>query len=310
MEWDEIFKVFSDNTRLRILNLLAEGELNVNELIEILNLQQSRVSKHLKILKEHKMVQERRNGTWRFYSLEEKSFTPAMTALLDQAWSDKPYAKDREKVKYILEKRKLFAEDFFQSNHGAMAGLGSFYSLENLLIAFSMLLPDRAKVLDGGCGEGKLLWYLAHNTKLDVYGIDVYKSVFQNTVFKDSDDDLKKRVSLEKSDLTNTPFKANFFDIVFTNMVLHHISEPRQVFKEMSRVLKPGGKWLIIDFFKHNNEAMREDYKDFWLGFSIEEMEHFCKDSGLTLSNSYLIPQDKKDGETMPDNIIILFEKP
>lgn len=309
-EWDQLFKVFSDSTRLRILNLLNEAELNVNELIEVMEIQQSRVSKHLKILREFELVSERREGTWRFYSLENDSLDPQTIKLLNKVWEEQEYKNDKEKIKYVLEKRKLFAQDFFTGSQENISALGNFYSLENLLISFSFLIPPHSRILDGGCGEGKLLWLLAHNPDLKLYGIDIYKTVFQKAAFVKSDsEDLKNRVQMQKADITETPFENNFFDVIFTNMVLHHVPEPLRAFKEVSRILKPKGKWIIIDFFKHNKEEMRDSFKDFWLGFSLKDLNKFAEKQNLTIKTNFLIPAQKTGEEAMPDNLILFIEK-
>jgi ArsR family transcriptional regulator len=306
MEWEDIFKVFSDTTRLRILNMLSQAELNVNELMESMDLQQSRVSKHLKILKEQELVQERREGTWRFYSLGEKTMDTPIRELLGQVWKEEIYQKDRKKIKYILEKRKLFAEDFFLTSQQTKLGLGNFYSQKDLLMAFSMLIPAGSRVLDGGCGEGELLWYLSHNREIQIFGIDIYQHHLQKVLSGDIPTD---NLTLQKSDITETPFENNFFDIVFTNMVLHHIPDPRDAFGEINRILKPGGKWIVIDFYKHHQERMRGIYKDFWLGFSLEELENFARHTSFELKNHYLIPQPQTEGRGMPDNLMLYFQK-
>ncbi len=307
MEWDKLFKVFSDNTRLRMLNLLNETELNVNELIEILNIQQSSASKHLKILKDQNLILERKDGTWRFYCLQKESLSSKMLQMLSEAWQDKIFEEDKSKINIVFEKRKMFAKDFFQSNIGK--GLGDFYSFENLLVAFSMLLPANSRLLDAGCGSGKLMWYLAHNTTLDLYGIDIYKKTIDETVFKDASEKLKSKINISKADITDTKFDHNFFNIVFSNMVLHHVSQPTMAFQEIDRILKPGGKWIIIDFFKHNKEVMRSEYKDYWLGFTVDEIKNFNKNSNLKLTHHYLIPSEKTDDSEVPDNLIFIFEK-
>lgn len=309
MDWTEIFKVLSDDTRLRILNLLFQLELNVDEMMHIMDMQQSRVSKHLKILREKELVLERPDGTYRYYSAHQEKITPEVYQVLSRAWQDEVFAKDREKIKAVLDKRKRFAEEFFKTNLSSKVALGNFYSLENLMIAFSLLIPDQARVLDGGCGEGKLIWYLAHNTSIDIYGIDIYKSIFHKTVLKNSDEKINDRVKLMKADICHTDFEDHFFDIVFTNMVLHHIPEPSQVFSEVSRILKPGGKWIMIDFHEHNKKHMQEKYKDYWSGFRVEQMEVYAKAHQMSLKTHYLIPQENREDEEMPDNLILMFEK-
>lgn len=309
MDWTETFKILSDDTRLRILNLLLNLELNVDEIVQILDMQQSRISKHLKILKDRNFIQERPHGTYRYYVAHQESFAPSLLQVLEDMYQGPLFLLDKEKIAGILERRKRFAEDFFKSNLSDKIPLGNFYSLENLIIAFSLLISDGAKVLDAGCGQGKLLWYLAHNPNIQLYGIDIYKSVFHKTVLKDADSKLLQRIKLLKADICNTDFQDHFFDIIFTNMVLHHIPQPAQVFLEIQRILKSQGKWIIIDFYEHNKKHMQEKYKDYWSGFRIEQLESYAKKAQLKLKAHYLIPQPSLEGEEMPENIILMFEK-
>ncbi|HCL57562.1 MAG TPA: hypothetical protein DHW82_11220 [Spirochaetia bacterium] len=309
MDWTEFFKILSDSTRLRILNLLNDYELNVNEILEILSMQQSRVSKHLKLLKDHDLVIERKEGTWRFYTLNQKKIPDTAIAMLTLIWEKEAYQQERSQIPFILEKRKLFAEDFFISSSLSKQGLGSFYSVEDLMLGFSFLLKEKKKILDAGCGDGKLLWFLAHNPEIELYGIDVYKTALSHSVFKDEDKDIYSRINLFKADIAQTPFQNDFFDAVFTNMVLHHIPNPKKVFVEMERVLKKGGKWIIIDFYKHNYEEMREVYKDFWLGFSREEMQKYAANSGLKEHVFYLSSEKNTEEKNSPEKMILVFEK-
>lgn len=307
MNWTEYFKVLSEPSRLRLLNLLSNAELNVNELIEMMNMQQSRVSKHLKVLKEAGFVHERRDGTWRFYTFNSDLLPQEIIRLLTDIWKDDAYVKEKEKIQFIIEKRKLFAENFFHNSHAM--GLGSFYSFENLATAFSLLIPAGSRILDAGYGQGKLLWCLSQNPAVELYGIDIYKNGLDKTVFKDSEPNLKERIRLIKSDIAKTDFQDSFFDVVFANMVLHHIHALEPALCEISRILKRGGKLVVIDFFKHSQEHMREKYKDFWLGFSVEEMENLGKKAGLALTVHYLVPHQNQGEEEIPDNLILMFEK-
>ena len=296
--WIDILKSISDRTRLRILNLLFLKELNVNEIIEVLANTQSNISKHLKILKSIGLIRERKEGTWRFYSISS-SIDSKVKDFLKEVFEEKDFKEDIAKLKIISEKRNFITKKFFSSNESC--ALGKFYSLENLLISFSFLIPSGYKILDAGCGEGKLLKLLVKNRHISLYGIDLYRDFVDISIF--SEDELKF-IKFYKEDITKTHFDDNFFDMVFMNMVLHHIEEPKLAIKEVARLIKKGGKVLIIDFYKHSDEFMREKYGDFWLGFDLDYIKSILPYS-LLISDYYLL--ENKEG--LPYNFIIHIEK-
>ncbi|PKL15182.1 MAG: hypothetical protein CVV50_00940, partial [Spirochaetae bacterium HGW-Spirochaetae-6] len=133
MKYDSLFKVLSDATRLRILNLLDEAQLNGNELMELLAIPQSSVSKHLKALRDSDLIDERKEGTWRFYSLRQEGLPAQALKMLQEMWGQKEYQRERSQIGGLLERRRLFSEAYFQGEAGAREGLGVLYSEETLL---------------------------------------------------------------------------------------------------------------------------------------------------------------------------------
>jgi len=303
MKYDSLFKVLSDATRLRILNLLDEAQLNGNELMELLAIPQSSVSKHLKALRDSDLIDERKEGTWRFYSLRQEGLPAQALKMLQEMWGQKEYQRERSQIGGLLERRRLFSEAYFQGEAGAREGLGVLYSEETLLRGLSFLLPRGSVILDGGFGNGRLLGLLSGNKELQLYGLDRY---YQSG---EKEEGPQKEMSVAQGDLRKTKFSADFFHLVFTNMVLHHIDKPEDVFLEMKRILKPGGRWVIIDFAKHEEEAMRLEFKDYWLGFSEEEIRAYAWEAGLKI----IAYEERQAGngkkKPFPGNCLIIIEK-
>lgn len=107
-----IYECLCDRTRLRILNLLCQGSLCVCHIQEILREPQVKISKHLGYLKTHGMVDVRREGNWRIYSLvtkRTKALQANLACLQDCAVEDKNFRRDSEKLKSL---RGNLAGDF------------------------------------------------------------------------------------------------------------------------------------------------------------------------------------------------------
>lgn len=303
MKWDSLFKILSDATRLRILNLLDEAELNGNELMELLSIPQSSVSKHLKELRNSRLIDERKEGTWRFYTLRGAGLPSQALKMLKEIWSEKEYQRERAQVAGLLEKRRLFSEAYFLQEASAREGLGVLYSEETLLRALSFLLPRGAVILDGGFGNGRLLRLLSVNKELRLYGLDRY---YQNEGRKEG---TSQEIRVSQGDLRKTDFPADFFHVIFTNMVLHHIDKPEEVFSEIKRILKHGGRWIIIDFAKHEEESMRVQFKDYWLGFSGEEIKGYAEQAGLEMIAYEEGQEGNGKKRPFPGNCLIIIEK-
>jgi ubiquinone/menaquinone biosynthesis C-methylase UbiE len=278
----EILKLLADSTRVRILSLLAQEELSVAELQEVLAMGQSRISSHLGLLRQGELVLDRREGKKTFYTLSRNFDAPAMAlmqaACLAVASTDQ-ISEDQSNLKRILEKRKRQSEQYFNSVAGR---LGKNYCPGRSWEAighFLLHLTPKIKIADLGAGEGVLSQLLArraesvvcvdNSPKMVEFGSELAgRNGFSNLTYI-------------LGDLEQVPLDSNVFDLALLSQALHHAQHPQQAIAEACRILKPGGQLIVIDLLEHQFEKARELYADVWLGFSENKLYQFMKDAGF-----------------------------
>ena len=267
-------RLLGDEGRVRILRLLDKEELSVAELQEILGMGQSRISMQLSQLKQAGFVEVRRAGQKSLYRIAAPSGTKAiLTETLERSSSEIAAARqDDGALDLILSKRKNKLRSYFDELAGRF---GRNYvpgrSWEGLAEVLLRLLPPLV-IADLGAGEGTIALLLAQRAerviavdsspKMVEYGTGVARG---NGV---------KNLEYRLGDLEELPIKNNRVDLALLHQSLHHALHPRKAIEEARRILRPGGRIVILDLVKHGFEEARELYADVWLGFSqIELME-------------------------------------
>jgi len=284
----QYFKALSDRTRLRLTRVLQRHELSVNELVQLLGMGQSRISRHLKILADAGLLNWRRDGLWVFYRAAEngsgKAFLAAMTPFMEE---DAATRSDLDMAARILEDRarkthlffNTIAEDWDALNREV---LGDF----DLAGAVCAALPANCGVaVDLGCGTGMVLSRMRFHARerIGVDGsprmLELARRRFAAAGGHGGDE---PQVSLRIGALEHLPLRDGEAHFACINLVLHHLSEPIAALKEIRRILLPGGLLLATDFDKHSNEQMRKDYGDRWLGFDENMLHDMLAKAGLT----------------------------
>jgi ArsR family transcriptional regulator len=264
--------VVADPNRLRILMLLQSEELSVAELQEILAMGQSTISTHLSQLKHAGLVEDRRTGKNSLYRLTAASHESLVSGLLKQARTEIPESEsDQAAMRLALKKRQDKMRSFFD----AVAGrLGRDYvpgrSWKSLAEALLSLLPPMV-IADLGAGEGAFSLMLAQRATR-VIAIDTSEKMIE----VGREQALRAGVSnieFRQGDMEEVPVEDAMVDLVFFSQSLHHALHPRRAVDEAWRILRPGGRIVILDLLKHRFEEARELYADEWLGFSEAEME-------------------------------------
>ena len=277
-------KALADETRLRLALVLHRYELSVNELVSLLGMGQSRVSRHLKILTEAGLLHARRDGLWVFYSAPEsgpgRAFLDGVLAYVQ----DEPVSRaDLDMAARIIEERALKTRQFFNSiaedwDELNREVLGEFRLPE----AVCKAVPDDCGTgVDLGCGTGEVLEHLRGVCR-QVIGVDGSPRMLElaRRRFARIPEDCAD-VSLRIGELDHLPLRDAEADFACINLVLHHLSLPSAAMQEIARVLKPGGLVLVTDFDRHQAENMRTVYGDRWLGFSREELSEILSSAGL-----------------------------
>ncbi|MES2906388.1 MAG: metalloregulator ArsR/SmtB family transcription factor [Pseudomonadota bacterium] len=282
-----ILRAAGEATRLRLLALLAEADLTVSDLTEILNQSQPRISRHLKLLHDAGLIERHREGSYIYYSLpnagEAAKLLKSLLRSLDG--SDVQLVHDRERLEKARVVREGKAQAYFADVAKEWESIRALHvSEEDVEAAISQLIGTRQfeSHLDIGTGTGRLLELFAKNTQRSV-GIDISHamlSVARANLSKSP----HRHLQLRPGDVYALPYAPSSFDLVTLHQVLHYLEEPARALGEAARVLKAGGQLLIVDFAPHDNESLREKFAHRRLGFSHDEMRTLLSGAGLRLS--------------------------
>ncbi|MFT4302851.1 MAG: metalloregulator ArsR/SmtB family transcription factor [Desulfovibrio sp.] len=290
------FKALSDETRLRLVHILLHYELSVNELVRILDMGQSRVSRHLKILTEAGLLTSRRDGLWVFYATprsgEERDFLLSITPFVH---ADAAMRADLNMAAQMLEERALktrqffnaIAEDWDELNREV---LGAF----DLPDAVCAAVPkDCGMAVDLGCGTGAVLARMLPLAR-GVIGVDGSARMLEICRRRFTPEDLSEdRVSLRIGELSHLPLRDQEADFACINLVLHHLSDPLHGLREIRRIMAPGGRLFVADFLRHSDETMRNRYGDRWLGFDEDGLDADLKSVGFNTLTCTRQPVDR-----------------
>jgi len=272
MEMLKWLRILGDPGRLRTLRLLAREDLSVAELQEILGMGQSRISMQLSQLKQAGFVDVRRSGQKSIYRLTTPPGAQAiLTEVLENSAAEIPESdQDDEGLRLVLSRRKDQLRNYFDELAGRFGKNyvpgRSWKALSEMLMR---LLPPLV-IADLGAGEGTLALMLAQSAER-VIAVDSSRKMVEygaGIVERNGIQNLEYRLG----DMEELPIGVNKVDLVMMHQSLHHALHPSQALAEAYRVLRPGGRIVIIDLLKHEFEAARELYADVWLGFSQAEL--------------------------------------
>lgn len=262
-------KLLAEPTRLRILFLLQEEDLTVAELQEVLGMGQSRVSTNLALLHRESLVEQRRVGKNVFYSATNKIET--LHIPLREIIHELPdVERDKNALVLLLQKRKDKATEYFSKLAGKF---GRTYipgrSWQALAHALLRTMPPMV-IADLGAGEGTLSQLLARSAKL-VIAVDNSEAMVEfgsKLARQHNFHNLEYRLG----DVEKPPIGDGTVDLALFSQALHHASSPQRALHEAARILRPGGRVLILDLASHTYEQARELYAHVWLGFSEIEL--------------------------------------
>ena len=290
-------RLLADPTRLRLLLLLEEEELSVAELQDILAMGQSRISSHLAQLKRAGAVEDRRAGKNVYYGLSKKGIgnsprTQVHDLMRTLAREIPEAARDRTALKITLRKRQDKAREYFDELAGKFGRNHcpgrSWQALAHTLIT---LFPPLT-VADLGAGEGTLSQLLAKNARKVIAVDNSPKMVeFGSRLAKEHGfTNLEYRLG----DIEDPPIKDESIDLAILSQALHHAIHPKKAISAAHRILKRGGRLVILDLLNHNFERARELYADHWLGFSEVQLHQFLEQRGFNNIEVTVVSREKE----------------
>ena len=275
-----LFRLLADGTRLRLLRVLSQDRFNVSELTGILGVAQSGVSRHLGLLKEAGLVAEEREAGFVFYRLTEDARANGkapLWTLLDAQFAagatDRAVREDEARLQEVLRVRK---ENF--ETHGDARQLVPGRSWAAWARALGHLLPH-VDVADIGCGEGYLTLEMARWART-VFAIDRSEPVLERAKAL-ADRRRVSNVQWKKGDLARLPLRDASVDIALLSQSLHHAADPEEALSEAVRILRPGGRLLVLDLREHDQRWVRGRFGDQRLGFGDSELDGLLRGAGL-----------------------------
>lgn len=295
----QALRAAGEQTRLRILALCAHHELSVTDVIQILGQTQSRVSRHLKILVEAGLLERHQEGQWARYRVSgQGSALPGQTTnkagislaryILQNIDMMNPiFRRDHELLTRRLGARQQRIQQFFTDNATDWEDLRSIdVDRESIDAAIEDLLLNKPirHLLDVGTGTGTALLKLGPRIGA---GIGVDNSFAMLDVARNNIEESNlTNCQVRHADMLQMPYEEETFDAALINMVLHYTDDPAAALSEITRVLAPGGRVLIVDLRPHNHTELRTAQRHVWPGFSNEEIAEWVTSAGIQESET------------------------
>jgi ArsR family transcriptional regulator len=283
----------ADPTRCRILLLVERHELTVSELCAVLQLPQSSVSRHLKTLADDDWVTSRRDGTSRFYTMPLDDLDSGASRLWplirEQVEGTAAAGHDERRLTAILARRRAKSQEFFATAAAGWDRLrGELFGDTFYLWALLGLIDRTLVVGDLGCGTGQLSETIAPHVKR-VIAVDGSSDMLDAARRRLS---ALRNVEVRAGDLEALPLAADELDAAMLSLVLHYSPDPARALAEVARVVRPGGRLLIVDMLPHEREEYQQQMGHVWLGFAEKQVSRLLTGAGFDDVRIRALPAD------------------
>jgi ArsR family transcriptional regulator len=285
----DTLKAAAESSRLRILALLAHGDLTVSDITEILSQSQPRVSRHLKLLLEACLIGRYQEGSWAFFRLSDadaaRDFVLDLVSGIRE--TDPQVVRDLERLAAVKRKRQDRAAEYFSRNAASWDQIRLLHAPDRAVeAALLKLVGERPfqTMLDLGTGTGRLLEIFSPLYRRGV-GIDMSREML--TVARANLDKAGiANAQVRQGDIFSPPVERDAYDLVTIHQVLHYLDDPARAVREASKLLRPSGRLVIVDFAPHALVFLRDEHAHLRLGFADKQIAEWFSDAGLDLEDS------------------------
>ncbi len=298
----DVLKTIGEPTRFRLLALLAKGDLTVTDLTEILGQSQPRISRHLKLLNEDALIDRYQEGAWAYFRLKQDGPEAVLvkTLLAASAHDDPVLIRDGERLSAVKNQRAERAQAYFSRNASEWDELRRLHAsdaaVEQALLRLIGTSPIDS-LLDLGTGTGWILKLLAPHYRRAI-GVDASRDML-SVARANLDKAGILKASVRHADILNLSLEGQDFDLVTIHQVLHFLDQPELAIAEAARILRPGGRLLIVDLAPHTLEHLREEHAHVRLGFSHEAIGDWLEKTELDIEKAIDIAPEHNDGLTV-----------
>lgn len=290
----------AEPTRMRLLSVLAKGELTVSELTRVLGQSQPRVSRHLKLMSAAGLLERIQEGAWVFYRLND---TPPGSELVHRLLelipaNDPAIVRDLDRLEQVRAEHVQSANTYFEQAASRWDALRKLYVAEEDVERAMLEAAGEGQIgelLDLGTGTGRILEVFAERIERGL-GIDMSPEMLSLARAQLRSRDLK-HCQVRRADIYRLELPMGCMDAVTIHQVLHFLDHPAEAVAEAARTLRPGGRLLIADFAPHNLEFLRTEHKHRRLGLADDEVTAWCEHAGLTNVQIRHLESTARDGE-------------
>jgi ubiquinone/menaquinone biosynthesis C-methylase UbiE len=297
-----------EDTRIRILALLGEGELTVTDLTEILGQSQPRVSRHLKLMAEAGLIERSREGAWAFFRMADRSgagqLARALIGHIDP--QDATLAMDRDRLYEVRAQRAEAAQAFFSRHAAEWDRIRSLHAPDDVVeTAIKTMIGEAplGSLLDLGTGTGRMIALFGRLAGRRV-GVDQSHAMLAVARANLEQADIKG-IEWRQGDLYALPVERHSFDLVILHQVLHFLDDPFRALREAAQALAPGGRLLVVDFAPHDLEFLRDTQAHRRLGFASGQIIDWLTELGLEVEQHKDIAPPKKSGGQLTVSIFL-----
>jgi len=293
-----VLKAAGENTRLRLLALLAEGELSVKDLTEILGQSQPRVSRHLKLLADAGLVARNAEGAWAYYALADDGAAGELSRWLVEHLDagDPDRVRDHERLEWVRNAQQEQAASYFAKIAESWDAQRNLHVPESAVEGAILRAVGNRKVdllVDLGTGTGRMLELLAEHYRRGI-GVDSSREMIAIARAKLVSAGIN-HAQVRLGDIANLDPAIGQADIIIIHQVLHYFDDPGRMLAAARSALKPNGELLIVDFAPHELEFLRTHHAHRRLGLSEAQMLSWARAIGMRVASLTAFPNNSDD---------------